>query len=150
MNYSKVLLAAVIATGCMTIFMLLAPHSGLPQMNVGEFLGTVFKGNMVGGWLLHFMAGIIFVFPYVLLFNRLIPVENKIARGVIYGILLFVASEIVFAGINIFWHIDWASRQNMAIMVFGDALACMIYGGVLGSFFDRVGYDALEDTKRHA
>jgi len=150
MNYSRILLAAIIATGAMTIFMLIAPFIGLPNMNVGAVLGAIFKGNMAAGWVLHFIAGIIFAFPYVFLFNRWLPVEHKIARGAIYGILLFVVSEIVFAGVNVFWHLDWVNKEDMAKMVFGDALACMIYGAVLGIFVDRIGSDAMEDTKRHA
>jgi len=150
MKFMKGLLAAVIATGVMTGFMLLAPFVGLPKMNVGVLLGTMFGRSEVVGWVLHVVIGVVMMIPYVLFFNRWLPVENKIARGTIYGIVVFVFSEIMFSAINIAGHLNNIDRENMALMVFGNALACMIYGSVLGAFFEREGKDGLEDAKGNA
>ena len=138
MNYLKVFLAGLIATGVMTGFMALAPYIGLPNMNAGEILGSMFGGNRIIGWAEHFVAGIIFAFIYAKFVNRLLPVENNIARGAIYGILLFILSEIVFTAINVLGYLSWHQKESMALMVFGEILACLLYGAVLGVFITKV------------
>ena len=138
MNYLKVFLVGLIATGVMTGFMALAPYIGLPNMNAGEILGSMFGGNRIIGWAEHFVAGIIFAFIYAKFVNRLLPVENNIARGAIYGILLFILSEIVFTAINVLGYLSWHQKESMALMVFGEVLACLLYGMVLGIFITKV------------
>ena len=147
MNYPKMLLAALAATAAMTAFMLLAPLVGLPKMDVGALLGSLFGNNKVVGWVIHVVIGILMLLPYVFFFNQWLPVENRVARGAIYGILVFVFSEIVFTIINLTGHLPDFAKQDMARMVFGNALAGMIYGCVLGAFFERQGVDAMERAK---
>ena len=137
MRYLKVLLAGIIATGVMTGFMALAPFLGLPNMNAGELLGSMFRGNKVIGWAEHFAAGIIFAFIYAKFINRILPIENSIARGAIYGLALFVLSEIVFTAINVLGYLSWHQRESMALMIFGEVLACLLYGAVLGIFIKK-------------
>ncbi len=76
------------------------------------------------------------------------PVENKVARGTLYGVVVFMVSQILLFAISISGLLKWDARENLALLVFGNALACMIYGSVLGVFFTREGYDAMEDNKR--
>lgn len=132
MNYLKVLLAGIIATLIMTGFMLLAPVIGLPHMNAGEILGSMYGGNRVLGWAEHFVAGIIFAFIYAAFINHLLPVENNVARGAIYGVLLCILTNTVFLIISFMGVMSWEQKESMALMVFGESLACLIYGSVLG------------------
>jgi hypothetical protein len=148
MNPVKILVAAVVATAVMSIILIIAAHVGLPSMNAGVLLGTLFGGSQALGWIAHFFMGILFALPYVFFFNRWLPVENKIARGAIYGILVFIVSQILFFAIDISGFLKWHAQENMALLVFGYAMVSMIYGSVLGVFFTREGYDALEDNKR--
>ena len=134
MSYLKVLVAGIVATGVMTGFMALAPYLGLPNMNAGELLGAMFGGNKIAGWAVHFAAGIGFAFLYATFVNRLLPIENNVARGAIYGILLFILSEIVFTAINFLGYLSWHQKESMALMIFGEVFACLLYGGVLGAF----------------
>ena len=145
MNYLKVLLAGTVATGVMTAFMALVPLTGFPAMNAGDLLGAAFNGNRIIGWAAHFTAGIIFAFIYAKFINRLLPVENNIARGAIYGILLFILTEIVFTAVNFMGYFTWHQKESMAIMIFGELLACLIYGIVLGAFIKQR-TDALAPT----
>jgi hypothetical protein len=137
MNYLKVLLAGIAATLAMTLFMVFAPMAGLPDMNAGELLGAMFGGNKVIGWTEHFAAGIIFAFVYARFVNSLLPVENNIARGAIYGIFLLILSEIVFTGISFLGYLSWHEKESMALMIFGEALACLLYGGMLGALIKK-------------
>ena len=147
MNYLKILLAAIVATAVMTGFVLAAPLIGLPQTKIAVLLGAMFHGNLIAGWVMHFVIGILFVIPYALLFNKWLPVENKVARGAIYGIVVFVFSEIIFALINILGYLTWDNKESMALMIFVNILSCLIYGMVLGAFFDRAGKDGMEKAK---
>ena len=147
MNYPKMIFAALTAVAVMTAFMLVAPLVGLPKMNVGVLLGSMLGGSEVAGWFAHVLIGIVLVFPYLFFFNQWLPVENKVARGTIYGILVFVFSEIIFAIINLTGHMPDFAKQDMARMIFGNALAGMIYGTVLGAFLERSGVDAMERAK---
>jgi hypothetical protein len=147
MSYLKMLLAAFAATAAMTAFMLLAPVVGLPKMDVGALLGAMFGGNEAVGWIMHVIIGVLMLLPYVFFFNQWLPVENRVARGAIYGIFVFVFSEIIFTIINLTGHLPDMAKQDMARMVFGNAIAGMIYGCVLGAFFERQGVDSMERAK---
>lgn len=152
MNYLKVLLIGIAATGVMTAFMLLAPFIGLPRMNAGEILGSMWGGSRVIGWVEHFLAGIIFAFVYAKYLNRLLPVENNIARGAIYGILLCILTDAVFAIISLMGNMNFAEKESMALMVCGETLACLIYGTMLGAFMtektDVPAHDHRPETER--
>ena len=145
-KYARILIAAVVATIAMTGFMLLAPFIGLPKMNVGVLLGSLFNSE-TAGWIIHILIGILFAIPYAFFFNRWIPVENRFLRGTIYGIIVFVFSEIILTIANFTGHLSFIDKENMALMVFGNALAGMIYGTVLGVFFMREGKDGFEQAK---
>jgi len=131
----KVLLAGFAATGVMTLFMVIAPFIGLPKMNVAEILGALLGGNLVAGWMVHFIIGIFFAFIYVMFFNHTLPVINDVYRGAVYGIIVFMASEIIFTTISLTGILTWDQRENMALMAFGNCIAHLIYGAVLGAFF---------------
>ncbi len=146
MKYDRIIVAALTATAVMTAFIIVAPYVGLPKMNVGAILGSVFNSVAVG-WVIHILIGLILTLPYVFFFNHWIPVENKFARGAIYGILVFVFSEIVFSGANIIGHLSQVNKEDLGLMVFDNIIACMIYGCVLGGFFERKEKDGMELAK---
>lgn len=131
----KVFLAGLAATAVMTVFMIIEQFIGLPKVNAGELLGAIFNDNVALGWTLHFIAGIVFAFIYVQFLNHTIPVINDVARGLLYGIIVFVGSQIAFTLVNLTGALSWSQKEGMALMVFGNLLACMTYGAVLGAFF---------------
>ena len=135
MSNSRVLYAAAAATGAMTLFMWIAPMIGLPGMNVGELLGTIFKGSTTLGWVMHLITGFIFAYLYVLFFNDWLPVENPISRGAMYGIIVFILAEIIITLVNLSGLLHWWEKEGMAMMIFGNLLAHLIFGSVLGAFF---------------
>jgi len=123
----------VAATAAMTVFMLIAPFIGFPKMNVGELLGAMLGNQMILGWLMHFIIGSVFALLYALIFNDVLPVINNTFRGALFGIIVFVFSEIIFTLINLLGHLDSRMKENMAMMIFGFMIACFIYGAVLGT-----------------
>jgi hypothetical protein len=132
MKNSKVIIAGLSATVAMTIFMLIAPLIHLPEMNWGTLLGAMFGHITALGWVLHFLIGIFFAFLYALIFNHWLPVINDVARGMVYGIILFVFTEIVFTSISLGGFYTWDMKEAMWLSVFGNMLACFVYGTVLG------------------
>lgn len=147
MNNLRIIYAGLAATAVMTAFMLLGTAIGLPNMNVGRMLGKPLGDSEIAGWVAHFVIGILMVIPYAYLLNKWIPVENRYARGLIYGILIFVFSQMAYTVINIAGYLEWNEKESMGLMVFGNAIACMIYGAVLGAFYLRLGPDELSDSK---
>ena len=129
--------------------MLLAQFVVLPTIDTGTLLGTLFGGNRYAGWIVHFFIGILMALPYVFFFNKWIPAENKYLRGTLYGILVFVFSEIVFFAINLLGYFNSFDLKNMAMMVVGNAVIYMIYGTILGAFFERAGADGIEEAKHN-
>lgn len=147
MKAQKILAASFTATLVMTGFMLLAQFVVLPTIDHTVLLGSLLGGNRIAGWIVHFAIGTIMSLPYVFFFNRWIPAENKYLRGTLYGILVFVFSEIVFNILNLKGYLNYYDQRNMALMVFGNAVIYMIYGTVLGAFFEREGKDGFEMAK---
>ncbi len=133
-NIPKTLIAGVVATAAMTVFILVAPLVGLPHMQVGSLLGGEHK---IVGWIVHFDIGIIFAFLYARLANNSLPVENNIARGAIYGIIVFVFAQIVIYTFAITGMLVWDSKENWGLAVFTSSLGHLIYGSVLGTFYKK-------------
>lgn len=131
----RVAFAGLTATAAMTLFMVLAPFIGLPKMNVGELLGSFLGDNAALGWTLHFVIGVCYAFIYVMFFNHTLPVINDSARGALFGIIVFLFSQMLLTVISLAGALDWDQKESMAMMVFGNSLACFVYGGVLGAFF---------------
>lgn len=133
MKYGKVILAGLIATAAMTTFMLIAPFIGLPKMNMGELLGALLWDNKVLGWMAHIIMGIVFAFIYCMVFNQWIPAINYTLRGMLYGIIIYIMSQIVFTTINLLGEYNYAMKESMALAGFGYMLAGIIYGATLGT-----------------
>jgi hypothetical protein len=148
MKNSKVIIAGLSATAVMTLFMLLAPFLQLPEMNWGKMLGALFGHITALGWVLHFLIGIFFAFLYVVLFNHWLPVINDTARGMVYGIIVFVATEIVFQSISLLGLYTWEMKENMWLSVFGNMLACLTYGTVLGGVIKDYKFENPFDWER--
>lgn len=131
----KVILAGLAATVTMSGFMLIARALGVLQIDVGELLGALFGGNNAIGWVLHFAIGIAFAFIYVQFFNHTLPVISDVFRGALFGIIVFVFSEMVITVISLAGFLNWQQKESMALMAFANCLAHFMYGAVLGAFF---------------
>jgi hypothetical protein len=148
MKNSKVIIAGLSATAVMTVFMLIAPFLHLPEMNWGKMLGALLGGITALGWILHFLIGIFFAFLYAFIFNHWLPVINDTARGMVYGIIVFVFSEIVFQSISLSGFYTWEMKETMWLSVFGNMLACFVYGTVLGGVMKDYKFENPFDWER--
>jgi hypothetical protein len=120
----------------------------LPQINWGVLLGAMFGDITILGWVLHFLIGIFFAFMYALIFNHWLPVINDLARGMVYGIIVFVFSQIVLQAIMLGGFYTWEMKEAMWLSVFGNMLSCFVYGTVLGGVMKGYRFENPFDWER--
>lgn len=133
----KVLWVGILSTLVMSAFMLLAPFMGLPDMNIPAYLAELTGGYMAAGWALHLAIGMGLAYVYVMFFNHTIPVINNTFRGMLFGILAFMFSQVVLFAVTLSGLLSWGEKESLAVLVFGNCIAHLIYGAVLGSFFSN-------------
>jgi hypothetical protein len=144
MDYLKIVIGGVAATAVMTLFMLIAPFIHLPAVNAGTLLGALFGGNLVAGWALHFAIGIMFAYLYVLFANEALPVVSDVARGALYGLIVFVFSEMVFTVVNLTGALSEEMKALMAQAVFTNLIGHFAYGFILGGYIKGYHSDILD------
>jgi len=118
----------------MTALLLVEPSVGLPAIAIGQILSTALGlasayltiGPAVG-WSIHFLVGVAFALVYAGVFDQRLP-GSALARGAIYGVLVFVLAQLVFmplVGGGVF------SRGDPQ-MIAGSLLGHLVYGGLVG------------------
>ncbi len=124
-------LGGLIGTIVMTLMMMyMAPMMTGAPMDIAAMLG-----GMMGGWtvgmIVHLVMGII-VFPlvYVLFFYHLIG-GTPFFRGLVYGVLLWLAAVVVvmpIAGAGVLM-----SNIGGMMAVIAALIGHLVYGGILGA-----------------
>lgn len=118
----------------MTALLLVEPSVGLPKIAMGQVLssslGLASAHLAIGpalGWVLHFVIGMLLALVYAAAFDRRLP-GPALARGLIYGALVFVVAQLVFmplVGGGVFSHGD-------VELLAGSLLGHLVYGGLTG------------------
>lgn len=134
MNAARAAVAGLIATGVMTALLLVEPSVGLPKIAIGQILSTSLglasahlASGPVLGWIIHFVIGMSLALLYAAAFDRRLP-GPPLARGLLYGVLVFVAAQLVFmplVGGGVF------SRGDVELLA-GSLLGHLVYGGLTG------------------
>ncbi|SDY60323.1 DUF6789 family protein [Hymenobacter psychrophilus] len=130
----KILVAGLLATGAMTLLMLMAPMMGMPPMNIGAMLGGMLGASATVGWVMHFMIGVVFTAAYAFIFNQRLPISSPVARGMAYGVLVFVLAQVMFALMRAMGLMP-AAGEGMLLGMMGSLLGHLLFGAVLGGFF---------------
>jgi uncharacterized membrane protein YagU involved in acid resistance len=137
---SKIIFSGLVATGAMSIMMMIAPHIGMAEMNIPLMLSDMTNTHIAVGWLMHFAFGILFALIYARYFNNwLRKIKNNFFRGLIYGVFVFILAEIILPMLmKMMMTSEMPSEDNSGMnMFFTSAMVGhLIYGGVLGLFFD--------------
>lgn len=137
MNAKRAVVAGVTGTAVMTALLLWAPAVGLPRLAIGALLSTflavftaVLDVGPAGGWVVHGLIGIGLAFLYAGVFAARLP-GRPFARGLLYGLLVFFLSQIVFmpaVGGGFF------SRGDIAMLI-GSLIGHLAYGGLVGAIY---------------
>jgi len=93
----KAVLAGLAGTAAMTALMLMAPMMGMPPMNIGAMLGSAMGGNVVLGWMAHFMIGAALALGYAALFAERLP-GAPFVRGSLFSLCHFLPYREVVGG----------------------------------------------------
>ena len=93
-SLSRTILAGIIGTVIMTLFTYMGKLMNI-EMNIPAMLSSMFGGNLIIGWIMHFMIGTFLAFFYTFLFYEKISVNPVWLRGAIYGILPWLMAQIL-------------------------------------------------------
>ena len=138
MNVKRATAAGVIGTAVITALWQVEPAIGLPRIAVGHILSTFMAVSVAhlnvgiaGGWVVHFIVGILLALLYAALFAERLP-GSPLWRGATYGALVFVLAQCVFmplVGGGFF------SRGDVELLI-GSLLGHIAYGIVVGWIYD--------------
>ena len=134
-SFGKAVIAGIIGTFVITIFMLMGPLMGMPEMNSGKMLGGFMSIPEVFGWIAHFMVGTVLALIYVYVFASRLP-SNAWVRGAIYGLILWFASQIMvnpMMGAGVFA----SNTPAPLLMVVGSMMGHIVYGAVVGAVYSN-------------
>ncbi len=137
-HLSKAILAGIIGTIGMTLFMTMGNLIGI-QMNVPKMLASMFGGNMMIGWGMHFMVGTMLAIGYEYFFIKFIKINNPVIRGAVYGVLPWFAAQVMvmpmMSIMNGMSYFDGFFSGSM-LMAGASLMAHLVYGLVVG-FIDK-------------
>jgi uncharacterized membrane protein YagU involved in acid resistance len=132
LNAGRAALAGLAATTVMTMLMLMAPAMGMPPMNIGAMLGSVMGGNVVLGWIAHFMIGIVLALAYAAIAATALPGPPAV-RGAVFSLIPWLMAQLVvmpMMGMGLF--------SGSMIAAGGSLMGHIAYGIVLGLVYGRV------------
>ena len=139
-SFSKAILAGIVGTVAMTIFMKMGNLTGL-DMNVPKMLASMFGGNLMIGWAMHFMIGIILASGYEFFFITKINIENRLIRGAVYGIIPWMMAQIIVMPMmmmmNGMSYFDGFFSGSI-IMASASLMAHLVFGLVVGSIAKHI------------
>ncbi len=132
-KFVRSIVAGVVATAVMTVFMFIAPMMGLPKMNIPQMLSGMLGVSILIGWMMHFMIGIIFAAIYVYLFNAHIHIHSRAGKGLLYGFIVFVFAQIMMFIMSKIMPMPASSmKNNMVLMMVGSLIGHLVFGLLVG------------------
>ncbi len=86
MNILSAVIAGIVASLVFSIVLAMAPRMGMPKMDIVDLLGSMFSGksNLVLGWMMHIMMGVVFALIYAFLWTSGVGTATWLS-GVIFG-----------------------------------------------------------------
>jgi uncharacterized membrane protein YagU involved in acid resistance len=128
-NWMRAVVAGLVGTAVMTaVGLWLAPMMGIPRMNPAEMLAMAMGGNLMLGWLGHFMIGTVLAVGYALVAPWL-PGAPAL-RGALYGIAPWLVAQLMvmpMMGMPVF--------SGSAAMAMGSLIGHLVYGATVGAVY---------------
>ncbi|WP_432410833.1 DUF6789 family protein [Rasiella sp. SM2506] len=127
-NFTKSIIAGIVATLIMSIFMMIAAMIGMPKMSPPEMLSGMMGASIVVGWILHFVIGIIFALMYVYIISSwLIKIGNIVLKGVVFGIIAFVIAQVSMALMGMVMDVPQPDG-NIILLAIGSLVGHIVFG----------------------
>ncbi|UII80327.1 DUF6789 family protein [Flagellimonas sp. CMM7] len=92
----KSITVGITATIIMSLVMMITAMFGMPKMSPPKMVSNIVGAPLAVGWVMHFVIGVVFAALYMFLFQPKIKIGNRILRGVVYGIVIFILAQIGF------------------------------------------------------
>lgn len=141
----KQLLAGFVATAAMTALMYMAPLMGMPKMDIGTMLGTMFLASPAPafwlGLMIHLMMGTV-LFPAIYGFALQPSRSSGTGRGAAFGLVLWAAANLMVMPMMGAIHPMVKSGMmpapgflmlNLGVMApVGSLMGHLVYGALLG------------------
>ena len=133
-NLPKAIIAGVLGTIAMTLFMYMGNFMGL-QMNVPKMLGSMFGGSILIGWIMHFMIGSTLAVGYGLILYNQIRIDKLWLRGAIFGLVPWLMAQLlVMPMMSMMNGMTFTSGlfSGSFVMSFASLMAHFVFGAVVG------------------
>lgn len=146
LNLGRAIPAGIVAWIVFTIVLYVLPLLGVPKLDLAEMLGGLFGVNSVAmGWVILFVAGIVFALLYAFWWVRHLPGPGW-QRGLVYGIVPWFVMAVIVAPLlpvlNPTMDVKTAPGFffiNLGIVaIFGSLVAFLMWGIVLGVLYGSV------------
>lgn len=128
-HWSRAILAGVAGTAAMTaVGVWMAPMMGMPPMNPAAMLAGAMGGNVVLGWMGHFMIGSVLALIYAAVAGRL-PGAPWF-RGALFSLAPWLMAQVAvipMMGMPIF--------SGSLRLAMGSLLGHLVYGAVVGAIY---------------
>ena len=128
-DFKKLIIASISGSAAMAVVMFLAPMMKMPEMNIGELLGTQMGMSESVGWVMHFVNGIIITWVYAAFLIDRLPFDGW-KRGMIYSLIPWALMNFIampMIGMEVF-------ADGMMAFV-GSIIPHLAYGGVIGAIY---------------
>lgn len=142
MNILNAVIAGLVSTVVFTVILMMAPKMGMPKMDIVSLLGSMFsaKTNLVLGWMMHLMMGVIFALIYAFLWSSGIGAATW-TSGLVFGAVHWLIVGVIMAMIPMM-HVGiksgavpapgmWMTNNGGAMAFMGGLVGHMIFGAVV-------------------
>jgi hypothetical protein len=125
---TKPVIAGVLGTAIMSLFMLLSTTMGVPKMSPPAMLSGMLGVPTAVGWIMHFAIGATFAVGYALFVARLFKkISNVYLKGALFGLLAFVFAQVAMGVLGAIFPMP-AVEGSMAMMMVGSVLGHVVFG----------------------
>ena len=133
-SLTKAIMAGIAGTIIMTLFTYMGTVMNL-KMDIPAMLSTMFGGNLMIGWIMHFMIGIVLAVNYGLIFYSKLNINPTWLRGAIFGIAPWLMAQVfVMPMMEMMNGMSFSSGlfSGSVMMAMGSFVGHLIYGAVIG------------------
>jgi hypothetical protein len=127
----KTILSGIVATIVMTLFTMVAPMMGMPEMDPPQLLSGMLGVPIFVGWILHFLIGIFFAYVYVQFFSLWLRKISLALKGAVYGFIVFVFAQVMMALMGAVMGNMPPPEGSMILMIIGSLVGHVVFGIVV-------------------
>lgn len=136
-SLTNAIIGGITATVIMTLFTFMGAMMNI-KMDIPAMLASMFGGNLLIGWIMHFMIGIMLAIGYAVIFYNNVSISPNWFKGAVYGILPWLMAQIiVMPMMNVLNGMSFTSGlfSGSFILAFASLIGHLVYGAVLGSIY---------------